>query len=340
MKKIYIALKPFNNKVFYRNDIFNEKSPYGSSYLIAARKLLVKKNIIMNTIDIASDPPTQKDIYMDVPYPWDLMLWIRLIKYSKKSILFIIEPPLVNPFNFMKIFHIFFSRVYTQKDDLIDNAKYFKFFLPKTKAGIETKLIPFKNKKLLILMNGNLSPFLPFRLLSFSTKELYSERIKAINFFEENYPSEFSLYGRGWNKPQRFSIMQRLFGFRRYKTYRGEFLSKDKYKLLSKFKFSLCFENCKTTGYISEKIIDCFKAKCVPVYRGAPNIDKFIPTNCYIDANAFKDYQEIYTYLINMGEEEYNTYIQNIEELLQDRKFQSRWFPEGFAKFFLRVIAS
>lgn len=339
MKKIYIALKPFNNKVFYRNDVFNEKSPYGSSYLIAARKLLAKNNIIINTVDVSPKISTKADIYMDVPYPWDLRPWIRLIKNSKKSSLFIVEPPLVNPFNFMKIFHIFFSRVYTQKDDLVDNVKYFKFFLPKTKKGIETKLVPFKNKELLILMNGNLSPFLPFRLLSLSTKEFYTERIKAINFFDKNYPLNFYLYGRGWNKPQRFSIMQRLFGFRRYKTYKGEFSSKDKYKLLSKFKFSLCFENCETTGYISEKIIDCLKAKCVPVYRGAPNIGKFIPTNCYINANAFKDYQEIYNYLINMGEEEYNKYIKNIEKLLQDKEFQSCWFPEGFAKFFLRVIA-
>lgn len=339
MKRIFIALKPFNNKVFYNNAVFNEHSPTKSPYLIDARKLLADKNIIMNTIDTLPDNLTQKDIYMDVPYPWDLRLWIRLIRNSKKSILFIVEPPLVNPFNFMKIFHIFFSRVYTQNDDLIDNVKYFKFFLPKTKEGIETKLIPFKNKKLLILMNGNLSPFLPFRLLSLSTKELYTKRIQAINFFEANYSSDFSLYGRGWNKPQRFSILQRLFGFRKYKTYKGEFHQKDKYKLLSKFKFSLCFENCEMTGYISEKIIDCFKGRCVPIYFGAPNIEDFISTKCFIDYRKFKNFEELTEFLKSMDEETYDSYYREIGKFLSSKEFLGRWSIDAFAKVFLKTVS-
>lgn len=340
MRNRFIALKPFNNKVFYKNGVFNEHSETGSSYLIAARKLLAKKNILMNTIDIAPQKPTYKDIYTDVPYPWNLKLWLRIIKNSRKSILFIVEPPIVNPFNHMKLFHLFFSKVYTWNEDFVDNRKYFKYYIPNKTAGIKIKQIPFKNKKLLIMMNANWLPFLPFKLLSLPTKELYTERVKAINFFDTHYPNNFYLYGKGWNKPPRFSIRQKPLGSKKYKTYKGSFLSKDKYKILSKFKFCLCFENCEIKGNISEKIIDCFKAKCVPVYWGAPDVKEYIPESCFIDFTKFKSLNELFIYLKNMEEAEYNIYIQNIQKLLQDKRFKDRWFENGFAQIFLQSLTA
>lgn len=338
MTKVYIALKPFNNKVFYKNAILKDNSENGSHYLIAAKKLLSKSNIILNTIDQDNDRYTKKDIYMDVPYPWEVNFWFRIIKNNSKSILFIVEPPIVNPFNHMRIFHFPFSKIYTQNDSWVDDWRYFKFFLPKILSGERSKPIPFKNKKLLILMNGNLTPFLPFRLLSLSTKELYTERIKAINFFDTNYPEDFQLYGRGWNKPQRFNILQGLLGYKKYKTYQGKFLQKDKYKILSKFRFSLCFENCETIGYVSEKIIDCFKARCVPVYLGAPDINDHISPKCFIDYRKFNSFKQLAEYLESMNEQTYNTYIKEIDKFLSSEQFLNNWTSKAFAKTFLKAV--
>lgn len=36
--------------------------------------------------------------------------------------------------------------------------------------------------------------------------------------------------------------------------------------------FHLAIENCRSTDYFTEKIIDCFRTKTVPVYWGCPNI--------------------------------------------------------------------
>lgn len=333
----FIALKPFNNKVFYKNAVFDERNQTGSHYLIAARKLLAKKNIILSTIDILTT--TQKDVYTDVPYPWELKLWIRIIINRSKNILFIVEPPIVNPFNFIKIFHLFFSKIYTWNDSFVDNIKYFKYLLPKTNTGINTKKVPFKDKKLLVLMNGNLSPFLPFRLLSLSTKQLYTERIKAINFFDKNHSESFYLYGRGWNKPQKFNIKQRLFGYKKYKTYKGQFPQKDKYRILSKFKFCLCFENSATIGYISEKIIDCFKARCIPIYLGAPNITDHINNHCFIDFRKFKNYEELFKFLGSIDEKKYNSYLKAIDKFLLGKQFTKQWSSEAFAKIFLEAVS-
>lgn len=338
--KKFVALKPFNNKIYYKNAIFDGHSSTGSFYVIAAQKLLKKNNIIMNTIDISPDTYTLKDVYIEVPYPWNFRLWARIIKNRKKNILFIGEPPLVNPFSFMKVYLFFFPKVYTWNDNLVDNKKYFKYVLPKKTTKIAIKRVPFKDKKLIILMNSNLLPFLPFQLLSLSTKELYTERVRAIDFFDKYYPSDFYLYGKGWNKQRRFSIRDRLFGYKKYKTYKGEFLEKDKYKILSQFKFCLCFENSAAIGYVSEKIFDCFKARCVPIYLGAPNISDHINPKCFIDYRKFKSYKDLADFLTNMDEKTYNTYIAEIEKFIESQELKDVWSADAFAKTLLKSIFS
>lgn len=339
MEKRFIALKPFNNKIFYKNALF-KKSWSGSIYLRVTRELLAKKNIELNTIDITTTGVPEKYVYMDVPYPWEFKLWLKIIKNRGKNILYIVEPPIVNPFNYFKIFSFLFTKIYTWNNNLVDNVKYFKYLLPIATLDHKTENVPFKEKMLLILISTNFVPVLPFKILSWPNKELYSERIKAINFFDKYHPSQFSLYGRGWNSPSRFSIKQKIFGYKKYKTYQGEFHSKDKYKILSKFRFCLCFENNEIKGNISEKIMDCFKSKCIPVYRGAINIGELISKDCYIDALKFKNYEDLYQYLMNMKEEEYNKYIRNIQQLLARREFQEKWLENGFAKFFLKSLKS
>lgn len=338
MNKKFIALKPFNNKVHFKNAIFDKNSNAGSSYLIAARKLLKRRNITMNTIDLPLDTPTEKDIYMDVPYPWQIKLWLRIIRNINKNILFILEPPIINPFNYMKALHYFFPKIYTWKDDLIDNKKYFKYFFPRLNENLNLKKTSFKQKKLLILMNSNLAPFLPFQLLSTSTRELYTERIRAVDFFDKNYPDDFCIYGRGWNKPQRFNLIQKLFGYRKYQTYQGGFTEKDKYKILSRFKFCLCFENSEVIGYI-EKIIEYSSGECVPIYLGSPNVTNFIPEKTFIDARKFKNYRELAEFISKIDEKTYNTYILEIKRFLSS-KTMKRWSINTFAELFLKAVTT
>jgi len=70
---------------------------------------------------------------------------------------------------------------------------------------------------------------------------------------------------------------------------------------MNEFKFNLCFENCYdelwSNNYITEKIIDCFKAKTIPIYYGASNIELLIPNDLYIDYRDFKDINELNKYL-------------------------------------------
>lgn len=335
----FISIFPFNNKAYLNNLAFDIQKNKGPEALIFVKlkKYLRERNIHLNTYDVATKKEPDQYIYFDLPYPDNLSAWKKIVANKKKNILLCLEPPIVIPFNYMKMFHIFFEKVYTWYDNMVDNKKYFKIQWPKSSSGIEIAPKKFKDKKFLVLINKNILPFYPFELINPFGRELYSERIKSIEFFNKKIPDRFFLYGRGWNRPKKYNLKELIFGFKKYATYKGEV--DDKISLLATFKFSLCFENLTdVNGYITEKIFDCLKAKCVPIYWGASDIEKYIPPNCFIDFRDFKDYNKLLAYLTSIDEKTYNTYIDNIEELLSNKRFKERWFEDGFAKFFLEEI--
>ena len=336
----YISLFPNNDRSYLKNAIFNAKNNNGREVpiFIKLKKFLKKRDIDINTFDIYKGDP-YKYIYIDLPYPTltNIPVWKTIFINRKKNILICVEPPMVFPLNYMKFFHLFFTKIYTWNDQLVDNEKYFKILLPKSsfKKGIRPR--KFKGKKFLVLINSNKSLFYPFKLLSGFGRELYSERIKAIEFFEHHIPDRFFLYGVGWNKPKRYNIKESILGFKKYKTYKRTI--DNKLDLLSGFKYCLCFENLTDTkGFVTEKIFDCFKAGCVPIYWGASDIEKYIPKNCFIDFRNFKDLNELILFLDLVQETTYNRYIKNIKKLLSNKKFINTWFEEGFAHFFLENI--
>lgn len=341
MEEKFVSFFHNNVKTSLGNSMFDIQKKNNTEVTIYAKlkTILAEKNIYLNTYDIRTEKPSFKNVHFDLPYPTpsNLSVWKKIFLNKKKNILLCYEPPIVNPFDYMKIFHPFFTRVYTWNDDLIDNRRYFKARLPRHSLGISTKTKKFKDKKFLALVNRNLSAFYPFKFLSSFGRELYSERIKAIEFFETTIPEKFFLYGKGWNKPKKYNLKERILGFKKYATYKGEV--DDKIDLLSNFKYCVCFENLTdVNGYMSEKIFDCFKAKCIPIYWGASNIESYIPKDCFIDFRDFKDFKALLDYLDSIDEVKYNNYIENIEKLLTNKKFIDTWFENGFIRFFLEDV--
>lgn len=342
----FVSVFPYNGDAYLHNVAFDIKKNKGIEALIflKLKNYLKERNIHINTYDIATKKSPDKYVYFDMPYPWELGAWKMILSNKKKNILICSEPSLIIPFNYWKILHQFFTKVYTWRDELVDNEqsssaskKYFKILLPKSSVGIKTKPKKFKEKKFLVMVNKNTAPFYPFQLLGYFGRELYSERIKAIEFFQRAIPKKFSLYGRGWNKRKKYNLTELIFGYKKYSAYKGEI--DDKIKLLSNFKYCLCFESLTdTNGYISEKIFDCFKARCVPIYWGASDIEKYIPKDCFIDFRDFGDYEKLLTHLNSIDENTYNKYLERIERLLSNQKFIDTWFEDSYVKFFLEDI--
>jgi len=67
----------------------------------------------------------------------------------------------------------------------------------------------------------------------------------------EKYRGKFDLYGRGFNDIDR------------------------KETGLNQYAFSIAVENCQRDYYFTEKIIDCFRTKTIPIYWGCPSIGNF-----------------------------------------------------------------
>lgn len=333
-----ILIKPISNSIYKKNKFFEIDN--GDNIFFGFKNKLEKLGITINTLDLKGKEDADCIIFCDMPLFWEIDYIKELLFSKNKKILFCFEPPVINPLEHRKFFYRFFNCVYTWNDKFIDNKKVRKFHLPVLSSNLNFKKVPFKNKKLLCLLNSNKSvPFL-FLLLSPQRQVLYSERLRAINFFEKEIPLDFDLFGRGWNKPMKFSLKEKVFGYKTYASFKGAIPRNLDAKLhtLSKYKFNLCFENCVADGYISEKIIDCLKAHTIPIYLGTPNIDKYFPKDCYIDFREFKNYQALLKFIKDMDQQTYEHYVENGKKFLKSKEFLNQWTEEAFLKVFLNAI--
>lgn len=81
--------------------------------------------------------------------------------------------------------------------------------------------------------------------------------------------------------------------------------------------FHIVIENVKRKYWFTEKLIDCIKAKSVPVYWGCPNIDEYFNTDGFIIVNSL---DEIVEACNNLTEEDYIKRLSVIEENYQKGK--------------------
>jgi len=208
-----------------------------------------------------------------------------------KRILFLWEPPGDRVPAFEDKFH----RVYTFNDDIVDNQKYFKFAYPVLVPMIEN-LPSFDVKKFCVMM----------------THRYTNERAQLIRFFEMKPYEEFEYYGFN-------PIIETS-------RYRGQIpghpVCDEKLEVLKNFRFCICFENSMVNGYITEKIFTCFTAGCVPVYLGAPNVESYIPKECFIDYQDFRSDEELYQFLKSMTKESYEQYLAAITRYLNSEQAQ------------------
>eukprot|EP01112_Ceratiomyxa_fruticulosa_P021224 TRINITY_DN73_c0_g4_i1.p1 TRINITY_DN73_c0_g4~~TRINITY_DN73_c0_g4_i1.p1 ORF type:complete len:629 (-),score=106.10 TRINITY_DN73_c0_g4_i1:63-1949(-) len=86
--------------------------------------------------------------------------------------------------------------------------------------------------------------------------------------------------------------------------------SRSNVELYKKYKFVLAFENSNSTDFVTETLINAFRAGAVPVYMGAPNIDSFLPgPHSIIKVDDFESPQHLAEYLNSITDEEYNEYF-------------------------------
>ena len=82
---------------------------------------------------------------------------------------------------------------------------------------------------------------------------------------------------------------------------------------IARYKFCLSLENALEADYVTEKLFDPLLVGTVPVYRGAPNVDRFAPgEHAFINANDFSGPSELAGYLKELAgdDEAYRKFFQ------------------------------
>lgn len=183
-----------------------------------------------------------------------------------------------------------------------------RFCWPQSFDAAHDELWARSDRKFLLMMNANKLPRL-YR------DELYTARLEAVRFFHGF--GEIDLYGRNWDRaPTRVGKTATPYALRRLESQFWEWRqrrfpdplytavaaasrgpSKSKSETVSQYRFSLCFENSKLTGWMTEKLFDCFFVGTIPVYWGAPDVLEWVPAECFIDMRQFKDFAELRRFL-------------------------------------------
>lgn len=256
-------------------------------------------------------------------------LYEEAIKAGLKDnmVLFLMEGKVVNPHNYSPAVWDKFRYIFTWDDDLVDGKKFIKWYPPFADKESPKILPSFKEKKLLTSVSAN--------KWSNQPNELYSAKREMFQYFSDHYPNDFDLYGY-LDIPK--NRLEKIFPFliKKYKTSRGEIT--DKIGMISKYKFTACYENMKNVnGYVSEKILDAFVARTVPIYWGAENINEYVDPEAFIDRRKFKNETELAKYLFSITEERYNEYLAAGERFLQSEKYQ-KFLPENLCKTIIDTL--
>jgi len=88
--------------------------------------------------------------------------------------------------------------------------------------------------------------------------QLHDKRYDAIR----SHP-DIHLYGKGWpNSPT--------------------IPAGDKIAVTRNYQYQIVIENIAMPGYVTEKIIDAIVAGNMPLYLGAPDIESYVPKECFL----------------------------------------------------------
>jgi len=264
----------------------------------------------------AASPEVKAVLYFD--YSWRYAKrdpFLAKIPFKKRALM-MIEPANVNPsLYYLRRYRDRFSTIFTWDQRLLAAHPHYKpVNVPvgaEPAAYRENRFgdIPFVEKRLLIAVSRNRWSYMP--------QSTYRIRKAAYSYFDAHRPEDFDLYGPGWNEPA--MPWDKWLGYPRYFCYRGVLQGSwdEKVARMAHYRFALCFENnaCQP-GYVSEKITDCFCARCVPVYYGSKGVEKVIPPECMIDYRKFSSWSELEAYLVGMSPERHAAYLRAIEDFM------------------------
>lgn len=78
----------------------------------------------------------------------------------------------------------------------------------------------------------------------------------------------------------------------------------DKIEFEKKYKFTMCFENSSARGYTTEKIVEAFAGRTVPIYWGNPEIAKEFNPEAFINCHDYDSFEDVVKEIIRIDEDD------------------------------------
>lgn len=195
-----------------------------------------------------------------------------------------------------------FERILTWYDALLEPGRTVKFCVPQPPRWPPVEPVPFARRKLLASISANKRVKNPL--------ELYTERRRALARLARALPDGFDFYGMGWEGTR----------LGRSPCFRGE--AREKAQVYARYRFALVYENAQVPGYVSEKIFDAMRSGCVPVYLGAPNVEAYVPADCFVDRRRFPSDAALAEHLAAVSEAEHRRRLDAIRSYLSGPAFE------------------
>ncbi len=120
------------------------------------------------------------------------------------------------------------------------------------------------------------------------------------------------------------------------RAWRGQVASKS--DTLCRYTFAICFENMVMQGWVTEKVFDCLVAGTIPVYLGAPDVERWVDPESFIDMRRFSNYEELREYLRSLSPGEIAAYREAGRDYFRSDRFRP-FTKQAFAEIFGRIVA-
>jgi hypothetical protein len=288
------------------------------------------------------------DVNVGRPVEFELHINCRRQDPSARAYVYLYENPLIRPLNRDRSALARYAKWFAWDSELRDDLRTVPLLYPNC-FHAEGWNGPEKRPLFCVLVASNKA------LTVVDPRDQYQARVRILDWYERHAPADFHLYGRGWERPaalpgrlgrvrnQLRKILARFLPAKSpYATWRGPV--DDKIELLTRARFCLAHENCRDlAGYVTEKLFDCFRAGCVPIYVGPKEIAELVPAGCFIDGRAYETPAELDDFLRTLDDAAYRGYQERIRAFLlsaQAKPFSQDHFADVLAREILADLAA
>jgi hypothetical protein len=332
-----IIYRSYKNNVLFKEGAGENNGEFFLPYR-KLRQEFLRNEVELNTADVNAGKKVAFELY------------INCCRQAPKAraYVYLYENPLIRLMNRNRRMLDRYNKWFTWDGELLDDGRAVRLFYPNQLEPADYK-DPQERPLFLVLVTTNNA------IKDYDPREQFGARVEIIKWYEQYAPNDFHLFGRGWDCPAALSgrwgqiynqarkIIARVFPVTSpFATWRGPVASKN--ELLTRTRFSLAYENSRDLpGYITEKLFDCFRAGCVPVYVGPKEIHDYVPADCFIDGRKFATTAALHAHLLTIDDAAYRGYQERIRAYLLSagaKLFSQDHFAEVIVREILADLAS